>query len=121
MIGCESCLLAASTVLSAFGLIYLAMPLTVLLVAARLVSWRSRGWFGPLVCGGVTAIAAVTVVAYVSGRSPNDLLDRNLALAVNAAACVGAAFGVGVCAGLRAAAYGFAGRRSRIDNTGAAP
>lgn len=121
MNGCEFWLLAASNVFSAFGLLYVAIPVALLLVAAWLVSRWSGSCFWPLVFGAVAVIIAVAVVACVSARSPDGLVDRNLPVAVNAAACVGAVSGVTACAGLRAVTHALAGGRSEAVRGGPVP
>ncbi len=55
------------------------------------------------------------------GQCPNGFMDRTLAVAVNAAACVGVALGVAVCAAVRAAAHALVRGGSKTSNTGPAP
>ena len=116
-----SWLFAASTVFSLFGLVYVAIPVVVLVVGAWLVSRRSGRPFWAIVSAATAAVVGLFVMAWISGERREVLTDEQLAVAANAAACLGAAFGVAAFAGFRAAARAIAGRRTTRSRSRLAP
>ena len=119
---------AASTVFSAFGLFYVAVPVFVLLVAAWFASWRSGRLVWAIVCGATAAvlglfaaIPGLATVACLLGERPQVLIDRHLALAANVGACLGVGVGVAAFAGVRAVARALSRRRFRTANSRPTP
>ena len=122
MNGNESWPFAASTAFSLFGLLYVAIPVIVLLVAARFAARTSRQLFWAIVCGATAAVlglfAAVSTLAaaaHLSGEFAQVLIDRHLAFAANVGACLGSAVGVAAFVAVRAAIHALARRRSRTS------
>ena len=109
--------LAASRAFSPFGLVYVAIPVIVLLVAAGLASRQSGRPFWPIVCGAASAIVAVVLVVFISAQHPNGVLDRNLAVAADSAACLGAVLGAVAFRGLRRAGLAIGAHSAEITDS----
>lgn len=86
-------LFAASSAFSALGLTYFAVPVVVLLLAAKLLSRPVGGIVWPLISGAIVAMSIVVVVSFGAQR-PQSLVDRHMAWFANLGACTGAILGV---------------------------